>query len=143
MATANTALMLQIRAMNQKSSGTAPYFFRREKCTLAIILIFFGLSYLVRFVWDEFLHELLCSLESLFFNWLVYDLIGYIDGLSFAALLLFHKSNFKVHQQVQENEHADMHLSSSMNEDGESVVYLDEQTNITPSQVVTDVASAK
>ena len=73
---------------------------------------------------------------------LVYDLLGYFDALSLAALFLFHKSNFKVHQAVQENEQANMHLSTSMNDYGESVVYLDEGTNITPLQVVTDEASA-
>ena len=55
MATANTALMLQIRAMNRLNSGRATYIFSKEKCTLAIVLIFFGLSYLFRFAWDWFL----------------------------------------------------------------------------------------
>ena len=141
MATANTALMLQIRAMNRKNSGTATYIFRKEKCTLAIILIFFGLSYLFRFVWDEFLLDLL--FEHDFICEFAYDLVSYFDGLSFAALLLFHKSNFKVHQQVQENEHANMHLATSMNDNGGSVVYLEERTNISSSQANTDAASAK
>ena len=40
MATANIALMLQIRAMKQENLGSANYIFRKEKCTLVIILKF-------------------------------------------------------------------------------------------------------
>ena len=32
----------------------------------------------------------------MFAFWIVYDLISYLEGLSFTALLLFHRKNFKV-----------------------------------------------
>ena len=124
MLAANTALMLQIRTMNRKKAGTGSYIFRKEKCTLAIILIFFGLSYLIRFVWDEFLNALLMELEWYFIVELGYDIVCFFDGLSLAALLLFHKSNFKVKRGVQETEHANRR-PSSLNDDNDSVVYLD------------------
>ena len=47
MAAVNIALFCQIRA-KEKSL----YHFRREQKTLLIILAFFELSYLLRFIWD-------------------------------------------------------------------------------------------
>ncbi len=58
-----------------------------------MILAFFEISYLIRFVWDDYLNENLYDGSNFYYE-LSYDLVGYADGMSFVALLLFHRSNF-------------------------------------------------
>ena len=138
MAAVNLALMLQIRAMKKNRSGSATYAFRKEKCTLVVILVFFGFSYLTRFVWDRYLNgKLFTPDKGMFIFWLTYDLVTYVDGLSFAALLLFHKSNFK---EQKGTENADSHQETPGSDDDGSVVYLNNKTNISSSSInVTEV----
>ena len=100
MTAANIVLIIQIRKINKSFSNSAAYHFKKEKFTLAIVLAFFGLSYLFRFLWDEFLGFKLLNLDNDFYFFLVYDIVIYADGLSFTALLLFHRSNFKVQTEV-------------------------------------------
>lgn len=100
MTAANIVLIIQIRKINKNFSNRATYHFKKEKFTLAIILAFFGLSYLFRFLWDEFLGFRLLNLDNDFYFFLVYDIVSYADGLSFTALLLFHRSNFKMQTEV-------------------------------------------
>ena len=76
-------------------SNTEENPFKKEQCTLATILVFFELGFLSRFVWDAILAELLFNEEKWFAICMVYDLIAYLEGLSFSALLLFHRNNFK------------------------------------------------
>ena len=40
------------------------YVFKKEKYTMAVILVSFGLSYLTRFLWDHFFDLKLYSLDS-------------------------------------------------------------------------------
>ena len=64
---------------------------------MVTILVVYGFSYLLRFVWDEVIREtLLEKTDDVFLFYLVFDVVGYAEGLSLAALLLFHKSNFKL-----------------------------------------------
>ena len=100
MTAANVVLIIHIRIMNKNLSNNAIDNFKKEKFTLAIILAFFGLSYLFRFLWDEFLGFKLLNLNNEFYFFLVYDIVSYADGLSFTALLLFHRTNFKVQTEV-------------------------------------------
>ena len=117
MAAANFVLMLQIRAINNNLTNGASYFFKEEKFTLTIILVCFGLSYLIRFVWDEVLSGRLKDEDQMFLFYFVYDLVTYFDGMSFAALLFFHRSNFRVAEPVT------LSQSTSMN-NPESIIYL-------------------
>ena len=100
MGIANVALMLQLRAMNQRLWDRATGVFRKEQCTLIITLVCFELSYLIRFVWDEYLAYKLYELATCFQCELVYDLLSYFEALSFVALLLCHKRNFKMQIEV-------------------------------------------
>ena len=59
---------------------------------LKVILFLFELSYLSRFLWDQFLCE---RLEDEYKNDIVFDICLYIDVLPFIGLLLFHRKNFK------------------------------------------------
>ena len=53
MAVTNIALLCQIKASNRLNGSS----FKQEQCTLITILIFFGLSYLVRAFWDAGLYK--------------------------------------------------------------------------------------
>ena len=53
MAVTNISLLCQIKASN-KLNGSS---FKQEQCTLITILVFFGLSYLVRAFWDAGIYK--------------------------------------------------------------------------------------
>ena len=93
MAGVNIFLVFQIRAKERSLEGRSAHFksFKREKRTLAIILFFFELSYLLRFFWDDIFAP---EIADSFAREIVYDLIAFADGLAFTALLIFHKNNF-------------------------------------------------
>ena len=131
MATANITLILHLRNMNRNNYGRATYSFKREQRTLAIILVFFGLSYLIRFIWDAYLEAKIRS-ESIFEFEMVYDLVNFADGVSFAALLLFHNKNFKMQkgeQGIIEDNRRQIFGTMSNDDDG-SVVYLDDGKSV-------------
>lgn len=65
---------------------------------MKVILIFFEISYLTRFVWDQYISASFESkdyCDNEFAYEIGYDMSLYIDVLPFIALLLFHYSNFK------------------------------------------------
>ena len=71
---------------------------KNESCALKVILIFFEISYLTRFVWDQYISASFESKDPCvdeFAYEIGYDMSLYIDVLPFIALLLFHYSNFK------------------------------------------------
>ena len=94
MASVNIFLLVQINAKNRSQVGGSnnQEQFRREKSNLSVILIFFELSYLMRFIWDKFIAD--ASDLSLFYYELGYDMMAYAGGLAFMALLLQHNRNF-------------------------------------------------
>ena len=102
MASVNIFLLVQIRAKNQSQIGGSNHQeqFRREKFNLSVILIFFELSYLLRFVWDVFIADVYDS--DVFYYELGYDTMAYAEGLAFMALLLQHNRNFKQIEAVPE-----------------------------------------
>ena len=65
---------------------------------LGVTLFFFGLSYLVRFIWDNF-QKFIFNLEDENYQVFKYEIsylvVVTIDGLSFLALLTCHFFNFK------------------------------------------------
>ena len=65
---------------------------------LRVILIFFELSYLIRFLWD-----VTFKTRNTFVGILCYDIVSYIDGFAFLALLLSHRKNFKIRQDTAES----------------------------------------
>ena len=94
MAAVNILLICVMRkrknsTLNRSSSDD----FKKESCTLNIMLFFFELSYLFRFFWDQYLHKI--WKEKSFAYRTAYDVSLYIDVLPFIALLLFHWKNFK------------------------------------------------
>ena len=87
------------------------------------------MSYLSRYVFDEFFNAKLIEQGDAFKFWLSYDLILYAEGLAYVALLLFHKSNFKEVKQTQQTVHEHSFLTESVNDDAETVVILNYKTN--------------
>ena len=71
------------------------YEFKKERYTLAIILFFFELSYGLRFVWDVLIYSGSDNTSKGFGYYLAFDMVGFVDSLSFTALLLFHRKNFR------------------------------------------------
>ena len=69
------------------------YKFDQETRTLVVIMIFFGLSYLFRFIWDKS-QTAFEDVSSSFGFFSMFDTIVLLDGLSFIALLAFHRQNF-------------------------------------------------
>ena len=92
MATLNIYLLLLLKAKN-RIQGQQIYNFDREMRTLTIVLFFFELSYLSRFLWDEFAITFINGNYE-FGYFMLYDAITLCDGMSFLAILVFHKRNF-------------------------------------------------
>lgn len=75
--------------------------FEREKRILMLTQFFFGLSYALRYIFDQFLATYFTDKmkeEGKTQNYamtMLYDLVCYSEGLSFMALLLVHRKNFK------------------------------------------------
>ena len=97
MTTISVFLMIQIRTKNQESQV-----FDRESFTITFILFCFGISFLIRWLWDSFFRESLDE-KSHFEYLLVSDLVVIFlsDGLTQLALLVFHHINFKVPKEQQ------------------------------------------
>ena len=66
-----------------------------------MIIIVFGLSYLFRFVWSEFLYAGWYVEDTSFAKWLLHDIVIYFDGISLLAMLLLHKRNFRDHTKLK------------------------------------------
>ena len=98
------------------------YNFAKESCTLKTLLILFELSYLSRFLWDEFICEALASTD--FAYSIAFDASLYMDVLPFIGLLLFHYRNFKPSKPVFERESTDRETYAAGDEI-EDVVYLE------------------
>ena len=71
------------------------YPLNREQCTQAIIFACFALSYVARFLLDFFVYT---SYKNSFKLAMLSDLVYYVEGLSFLALLELHAKNFKVYR---------------------------------------------
>ena len=58
-------------------------------------MVFFELSYLMRFLWDEIFNKLLMKSYSTLYSYLMLaQTVLILDGVSFLVLLLFHRMNF-------------------------------------------------
>ena len=96
MAGANLALIYYTKKYNKTLSVNSTNLFRRELCTQTLILIGFELSYLIRFAWDAYLVNSTFNKNNMFNFWLAFDIVNYAAGLTYAALLLFHRKNFSI-----------------------------------------------
>ena len=67
---------------------------RKERCIYALITIFFGLSYVGRFVLNEF-NSSGRKIGSQFTYQLTYIIVYLLEGVSMGVLMLFHSKNFK------------------------------------------------
>ena len=78
---------------------SSDYNFKQEFCTLKITLFFFELSYLSRFIYDQFLYNVFYDCENqkeeAFAFVITFDACLYLDVLPFIGLLLFHLKNFR------------------------------------------------
>ena len=78
---------------------SSDYNFRQEFCTLKITLFLFELSYLSRFIYDQFLYKVFydCNNQEkeAFAFVITFDACLYLDVLPFIGLLLFHLKNFR------------------------------------------------
>ena len=99
MASVNGALMIQMRKLrNQYRSSRSfvefpdmPY--QREQKVLMISLLCFEMSYLVRFIMDEFI--LKRQVMSAFVRVTIWFVVTCFDGIPLFALLFYHYRNFK------------------------------------------------
>ena len=128
MASVNVLLVILIRVKERSLGGIRDQFtFKKEKCNLAIILFFFELSYLLRFIWDNFIEELLLPEDevdqSMFPYSLAYDSLVYVEGLAFMTLLLQHTCNFRT-SDSSVSLVTSSQLSASVN-NPEELVFLD------------------
>ena len=98
MGSLNIFLLLQLRAKN-RILGPHSYGFSREKLTLGLILLFFELSYLARYVWDKFGATQLANAEEWGIYCISFSTVLLFEGLSLLALLLFHLKNFSVERR--------------------------------------------
>ena len=124
MAAVNTVLICVMRERKksaQRGSLDATYDFKKEACTLYILLTFFEISYLSRYLWDEFVGEML--LDDNFAYGIGFDASLYIDVLPFIGLLLFHYKNFNQSMSLAESTDRGQRREGSMN-DFEGVCYL-------------------
>ena len=94
MASANLALIYYTRKYNKTVSSNSTNLFRKELCNQTLILISFEVSYLIRFAWDVYLVKSTFDINNMFNFWLAFDITNYVAGLTYAALLLFHRKNF-------------------------------------------------
>ena len=103
LASLNIALFIQIRIKNQKSIQT--YHFKKEQRTLAIILIFFELSYGIRCFWSSYVNhrteKVLNSrnYDAFYMIFMGSQLVYSLDGITFFVLLLFHYRNFRTKRE--------------------------------------------
>ena len=74
--------------------GSSTPAFRCQRAKLICTLIFFELSFLLRFMWDIVIVDLIYENSSLFAYFMIYDVIVLAEGLSFLALFVFHNKNF-------------------------------------------------
>ena len=139
MAAVNVTLVCVLRERKKwellLGSTDSTYSFKKESCTLKIILFFFGLNYLTGFLWDRYVGS---ALQDYFFAyWMGYDSCILIEVLPFIGLLLFHCKNFKQPKaaaasaagQFNETDYIQT-FDSSVNE-REEVVYLEPSTSST------------
>ena len=91
---ANLALFIQIRKKN-KLFGKRTYQFKKEQCNMVIVLLFFELSYGIRYVNDQFFSQQILEKRGLYAYFVSYQVIVALDGVSFLVLLLFHYRNFR------------------------------------------------
>ena len=154
MAAVNVTLVCVLRESKKRElllgSTDSTYSFKRESCTLKIILFFFGLNYLTGFLWDLYVGP---ALQEYFFAyWMGYDSCILIEVLPFIGLLLFHCKNFKQPKaaasaadpgRFNETDYIQT-FDSSVNEH-EEVVYLEPNSTLTggsKSNTLTDVAES-
>ena len=77
--------------------GKVQHTLKRERCTYAVITIFFALSYIGRFLLNTRIYD--CGVEHVSFT--VFEilmscvLIFLFEGLSMGVLMMFHCINFK------------------------------------------------
>ena len=62
---------------------------------MGIILIFFEMSFFVRFLWDDYLEEKINNNGTIFTYLMVNEIVVVFEGLSFSTLLMFHFINFR------------------------------------------------
>ena len=83
------------RAVNReklaRQDGYVTHTLRKERCTYAIITTFFGLSYLGRYVMNEFLF----GVGNSFADYVAVIIVYLFEGMSMAVLMLFHFMNFR------------------------------------------------
>ena len=68
---------------------------RRERCTYAIISIFFGLSYIGRFFLNKYGSNNYETVKSRFALEMTGVIVWVFEGLSMGCLMLFHYLNFR------------------------------------------------
>ena len=106
----NILLMLEI-LKKQRLTGAD---FKKEQCTLVVILIFYELGYGIRFFLDEFVYYDLVG------KWFAYHMLGFaiaiFEGASLLVLLLYHNKNFKQAQSVDDNATQQQSLPSNISQ---------------------------
>ena len=81
------------RERRMRLDGKVAHSLTRERCTYAIVSTLFGLSYVGRFIDNDFMQ---CGtwLGSFYTYEIVNDLVYLFEGLSMGVMMLFHWKNF-------------------------------------------------
>ena len=86
------------RAVNRerktRRDGRVTHTLTRERCTYAIISIFFGLSYIGRFVINEY-EKCDGRIGSTFPELMIFVTVYILEGASMGVLMIFHLKNFQ------------------------------------------------
>ena len=79
------------REILARQDGHVTHTLRKERCIYAIITTFFGLSYLGRYVMNEYIF----GVGDSFADYVATTVVYLFEGMSMAVLMLFHFMNFR------------------------------------------------
>ena len=104
-----------------RQDGRVTHTLRRERCTYAIVVTLFSLSYLGRYIFNVYLE---CDFEwkHYFNNFVSLMLVYLLEGLSMGVLMLFHLINFKQGEPILSRDHKTSILISKDEFDTEEVL---------------------
>ena len=83
------------RERQARLDGKVTHTLRRERCTYAIISIFFALSYIGRFILNVYDSCAGQGIGSKFVQDITYVTVYLVEGASMGVLMLFHCQNFR------------------------------------------------
>ena len=75
-----------------KQNGSVKHNLKKERCTYAVISIFFGLSYITRYVKN--VYSICLQTHPIYFEEINWIILFFLEGVSIGVLMAFHVANF-------------------------------------------------